>query len=109
MLTGVVLDAADVKIGQSCAIVGLGGVGLTGLMAALAAGADPVIAVDLSEEKRDFARDLGTHHTIDPSGGGAAQQFRDWTGGGVDVAVELAGASATLRFAYDIASAAGLP
>ncbi|CAM4004690.1 zinc-dependent alcohol dehydrogenase family protein [Palleronia rufa] len=112
---GAVVNAADVKIGQSCAIVGLGGVGLAGLMAALAAGADPVIAVDLSEEKRDFARDLGAHHTIDPSGDGAAQQVRDWTGGGVDVAVELAGASAALRFAYDIckrggtAVTAGLP
>lgn len=112
---GAVVNAAGLKTGQSCAIVGLGGVGLAGLMGALSAGAYPVIAADLDEYKRDFALELGAHHAIDPTEDGAADKVRDLTGGGVDVAVDLAGASAALRFAYDIvkrggaAVTAGLP
>ena len=105
---GAVINAAEIKLGQSCAIVGLGGVGLAGLMGALAAGADPVIAVDLDSKKRDFAMELGAHHAIDPSRDDAADTVRDLTGGGVDVAVELAGASAALRFAYDIVKRGGI-
>ncbi|MBJ3762025.1 zinc-dependent alcohol dehydrogenase family protein [Maribius pontilimi] len=112
---GATLHSGDLRPGQSCAIVGLGGVGLSGLMAALAAGANPVIAVDLAQDKRDFAMKLGAHHAIDPTEDGAIERIKELTGGGVDVAVELAGASVALRFAYDIvkrggtAVTAGLP
>lgn len=104
---GAALHSGDLRPGQSCAIVGLGGVGLAGLMAALTAGAYPVIAVDLARDKRDFALELGAHHAIDPSEDGAVERVQKLTGGGVDLAVELAGSARALRFAYDIAKRGG--
>ena len=112
---GATLHTGDLRPGQSCAIVGLGGVGLSGLLAALAAGAHPVIAVDLAADKRDFALDLGVHHAVDPAAEGAVEEIQRLTGGGVHLAVELAGSARALRFAYDIvrrggtAVTAGLP
>lgn len=117
VLTGVgaVLNSGHLKAGQSCAVVGLGGVGLAGLLGAVAAGARQVIAVDLAQDKRDFALELGATHAIDPAAPGAVEQVQEITGGGVDLAVELAGSARALQFAYDIcrrggtAVTAGLP
>lgn len=105
---GAVLNSAGLKTGQSCAVVGLGGVGLSGLLGALAASAYPVIACDLAQDKRDFAFELGAHHAVDPSDEDAIEQVKALTGGaGVDVAVELAGSARALRFAFDIAKRGG--
>ncbi|SPJ23398.1 zinc-binding dehydrogenase [Palleronia abyssalis] len=105
---GAALNSGTLKTGQSCAIVGLGGVGLAGLLAALAASAYPVIAVDLSAAKRDFALELGAHHVIDPAEEGAVAKVQELTGGGVDVAVEVAGSTRALRFAWDIVKRGGI-
>ena len=105
---GAALNSAGLKTGQSCAVVGLGGVGLSGLLAAIATSAYPVIACDLAKDKRDFALDLGAHHAVDPSDEDAIEQVKALTGGaGVDVAVELAGSARALRFAFDIAKRGG--
>ncbi len=109
VLTGVgaVLNSGDLKMGQSCAIIGLGGVGLAGLLGAVAAGARTIVAVDLARDKRDFALELGATHAVDPSSEDAVAEVRRLTGGGVDLAVELAGAVPALRFAYDITRRGG--
>ena len=52
---GAVMNTAGVTAGSSVAVFGVGGVGCSALAAAKALGADPIIAVDLSEEKLDFA------------------------------------------------------
>lgn len=109
VLTGVgaVLNSGDLKMGQSCAVIGLGGVGLAGLLGAIAAGAETVIAVDTTESKRTFAKTLGATHVVDPSSDNAVAEIKDLTGGGVDLAVELAGAAPALKFAYDITRRGG--
>jgi alcohol dehydrogenase len=109
VLTGVgaVLNSGGLRPGQSCAVVGLGGVGLAGLLGAVAGGAGTVVAVDLAEDKRALARDLGATHAIDPSAPGAVEEVRNLTGGGVDLAVELAGAVPALQFAYAITRRGG--
>ena len=109
VLTGVgaVLNSGNLKMGQSCAVVGLGGVGLAGLLGAIAASARTIIAVDLAKDKRDFALELGATHAIDPSVDGAIAKVREITGGGVDLAVEVAGAVPALKFAYDITRRGG--
>jgi len=61
---GAVENTAAVKKGDSVAIYGVGGVGLSAVVAAKALGADPIIAVDLDEEKLAFARQFGATHTI---------------------------------------------
>lgn len=109
VLTGVgaVLNTGALRLGQSCAIVGLGGVGLAALLGAVAAGARRIVAVDLAEDRRALALELGATHVIDPRKDDAVAQVRDWTDGGVDLAVELAGAVPALRFAYDVTRRGG--
>ncbi|MGC4023811.1 MAG: zinc-dependent alcohol dehydrogenase family protein [Mesorhizobium sp.] len=104
---GAVLNSGALKLGETCAIVGLGGVGLAGLLAAVAGGARTIIAVDLAKDKRDFALELGATHAIDPSDKDAVAKVKEISGGGVDLAVELAGAAPALKFAYDITKRGG--
>jgi S-(hydroxymethyl)glutathione dehydrogenase / alcohol dehydrogenase len=56
---GAVMNTARVESGASVVVVGAGGVGLNTIQAARIAGADPVIAIDLSDEKLAAARDFG--------------------------------------------------
>ena len=61
---GAVLNTASVSKGQSVAIFGLGGVGLSAIAAAREVGASPIIAVDLDDAKLDFARRFGATHVV---------------------------------------------
>ena len=56
---GAVYHTAGVRPGDSVAVFGVGGVGLSAITAAAVVGADPIIAVDLSDEKLDFAKRFG--------------------------------------------------
>jgi len=64
---GAVINTAGVQPGQSVAVFGVGGVGLSAVVGARVAGADPIIAVDLSDEKLEFARRFGATHVINAS------------------------------------------
>jgi len=61
---GAVENTAGVQAGDSVAIFGVGGVGMSAVVAAKTLGADPIIAVDLDDEKLKFARQFGASHTI---------------------------------------------
>ena len=61
---GAVENTAGVQAGDSVAIFGVGGVGLSAVVAAKQLGANPIIAVDLDEEKLTFAKQFGATHTI---------------------------------------------
>ena len=62
------LNTAGVKRGQSVAIFGVGGVGLSAVVGARMAGANPIIAVDLDEAKLEFAQRFGDHALFHKSG-----------------------------------------
>lgn len=64
---GAVINTARVQPGQSVAIFGVGGVGLSAVVGARVAGAEPIIAVDLDDEKLELARRFGATHTINAS------------------------------------------
>lgn len=64
---GAVINTAGVQAGQSAAIFGVGGVGLSAVVGAKMAGASPIIAIDLDDEKLSFARAFGATHTINAS------------------------------------------
>ena len=110
VLTGVgaVVNTAQVRAGQSVVVVGLGGVGLASVLGALASGASPVIAVDLSEEKLALARSLGAVQTVNAADADAVDQVRALTGGGADVAVEMAGSVRALEAAWKMTRRGGL-
>ena len=109
VLTGVgaVVNTAQIKAGQSVAVIGLGGVGLASLLGAVAAGASQIVAVDLVEEKRELARQLGATLAVDPRDADAVDKVKDATRGGVDAAVEVAGSVRALDFAYRITRRGG--
>lgn len=102
VLTGVgaVRHAARVGAGESVVVIGLGGVGLSAIQGARLAGADPLIAVDGSEVKRDLARRLGATEALEP-GADLARRVRALTGGrGADHAIECVGRGETIRAAW---------
>lgn len=102
VLTGVgaVVNTASVKVGQAVVVVGLGGVGLAAVMGALAAGAAPVVAVDLNPGKLALAASLGPVRTVDAGAPDAVDQVRALTAGGADVAFEMAGSVRALEAAW---------
>jgi alcohol dehydrogenase len=106
--------AGDVR-GKAVAIVGLGGVGLSALLAAVDAGAAPIVAIDLSDEKLALARTLGATHALRGNDPDCATKVRDLTNGGVAVAFEFAGSIPAMTLAYALGKrgsttvCAGLP
>ena len=109
VVTGVgsVINTAQAKPGQFIAVVGLGGVGLSAVLAALAIGSGKVLALDLSEEKLAFARELGVHHALNAGDADVQAQIAALTGGGVHIAIETAGSNRALQMAYDITRRGG--
>jgi alcohol dehydrogenase len=101
VLTGVgaVVNTAGVRLGQSVAVFGLGGVGLAAVLGAVAAGAGPVVAVDRVPEKLALARSLGASVGVEASEEAAAA-VRAATGGGADHAIETVGDESVLAEAY---------
>ncbi|MDN4612301.1 zinc-binding dehydrogenase [Arthrobacter burdickii] len=89
---GAVVNDAGVEAGTSAVVVGTGGVGLSIIMALRLVGANPIIAVDLSEEKLAAAREFGATNTLQPSDG-LAEEVRTLTGGGAAYAFEAIGGS----------------
>ncbi|QBX38281.1 alcohol dehydrogenase [Brevundimonas sp. S30B] len=109
VLTGVgaVVNTAGVRPGQSVVVVGLGGVGLASVLGALAAGASPVVAVDLNPDKLALAASFGAVATVDASVPDAVEQVRALTNGGADVALEMAGSVRALEAAWKMTRRGG--
>lgn len=109
VLTGVgaVVNTARIRAGQSAVVVGLGGVGLASVLGALASGASPVIAVDLSEDKLALARSLGPVQTVNAADPDAVDRVRTLTGGGADFVFEMAGAVRALEAAWKMTRRGG--
>lgn len=102
VLTGVgaVRNTARVAAGDSVLVLGLGGVGLAAVSAARAAGADPVLAADLSPAKEELARAAGATEFL-VSDEALPKAVRARTGGrGVDHAFECVGRSVTIQAAW---------
>jgi len=100
------VNTAKVPAGNSVAIVGLGGVGLSMLLGANLVGATEIVAVDAKPEKLEIAALLGATKTV-KAGPDAAQEIRDLTKGGVDYAFEGASSVAALQLAYEITKRGG--
>ncbi|XP_042020862.1 alcohol dehydrogenase-like [Salvia splendens] len=89
---GAMAHAAQVRPGDSVAVIGIGGVGSSCLQIAKAFGASDIIAVDVQEEKLQKAKMFGATHAINSRKEDAVAKIKEITGGrGVDVAVEALG------------------
>jgi alcohol dehydrogenase len=105
---GTVMNTCKVRPGQSVAIIGLGGVGLSAVLGAAASGAGRIIAIDLNPAKLAIAKDLGASDAFLASDPDLVAQVRALTKGGVDHAIELAGASRAFDTAYAITRRGGI-
>ena len=99
---GAVWNTAGVRPGERVAVIGCGGVGLSAVLGALAIGASPVIAVDLSERKLELAKQVGATAAVRWSGTAeaTAEAIRDASGGGVDYAIEATGRPEAMLAAF---------
>jgi alcohol dehydrogenase len=85
---------AKVAPGEWVTVIGVGGVGLSAVQVAVAAGAR-VVAVDRTPAALALARSLGAEHTVLADGSDVPAQVHDLTGGGSHVAVDAVGAAVT--------------
>ena len=94
---GAALNTAQIRQGDTVAIVGCGGVGLNVIQGARIAGAEEIIAVDMVESKLQMAKDFGATTTVNAGQGDAVSQVMELTQQrGVDVAFEVIGLKATI-------------
>ncbi|MGW0625043.1 Zn-dependent alcohol dehydrogenase [Streptomyces sp. NPDC002758] len=98
---GAVHHSARVRQGETVAVFGVGGVGLSTLQAARIAGASRIIAVDVSPEKEDLARGAGATDYVVASEN-TPREIRALTGKqGVDVSIECVGRAVSIRAAWE--------
>jgi S-(hydroxymethyl)glutathione dehydrogenase/alcohol dehydrogenase len=100
---GAVLNTAKVEPGSTVAIFGLGGIGLSAIQGAVIAKAERIIAVDINEDKFEFAKQLGATDCINPKNFDSPIQdvLVDMTDGGVDYSFECIGNVNTMRSALE--------
>lgn len=104
---GAVLNTAQVRPGNTVAVIGCGGVGLNVIQGARFARASQIIAVDISQEKLEFAERFGATDTVDAREEDPVQAIRRLTGGGVDYAFEVLGSAETVRTAFEAVRTGG--
>jgi S-(hydroxymethyl)glutathione dehydrogenase/alcohol dehydrogenase len=107
---GVVNNDAQIKIGQSVVIFGVGGVGLNIAQAAQMVSANPIVGVDLLDSKLTMAREWGLTHAFNSrtEGDALAAKIREIVGaGGADVVVDSTGNARVIEEAYNLTHADG--
>jgi S-(hydroxymethyl)glutathione dehydrogenase/alcohol dehydrogenase len=106
---GVINNDAGVKIGESVVVFGVGGVGLNVVQFAHLAGANPIVAVDLLDNKLDMAKTRGATHCLNGSRiGDMDAEIRKIVGAkGPDKVIETTGAKAIIELAYNLTHADG--
>ena len=105
---GIVRHAAKVEPGSRVAVFGVGGVGLSAVLAAVMAQASVVLAVDQVEAKLEKARQLGATHTVNTRSQDVLTAVREMTHGeGLDYAIECAGKRQLMETAFQVVRAGG--
>jgi Zn-dependent alcohol dehydrogenase len=104
---GAVTRRAKVPVGSSVVVIGAGGVGLSVVMGARAAGATPIIAVDVLDDKLAMAGELGATHLLNATEQDVVARVREITQRGADFAFDAVGTADTLKQAFDATRAGG--
>lgn len=98
---GIVFNTAKVSPGSSVAVFGVGGIGLSAVLAASLRQAATIIAVDVFQHKLEQARRVGATHLVDARQQDPVSAIAEVTGGhGVDYAIEAAGLRKTMEAAF---------
>ena len=100
---GVVNNDAKIKVGQSVVIFGIGGVGLNIAQAASMVSANPIIGVDLIEQKLKMGKKFGLTNTVIGRKKEVNNKIYDLVGDkGADIVIETTGNSRVIEQAYDL-------
>jgi S-(hydroxymethyl)glutathione dehydrogenase/alcohol dehydrogenase len=106
---GVINNNAQVKVGQSVVVFGVGGVGLCIAQAAHLVSANPIVAIDVVDSKLEMARRFGATHCINSKKVADIEKaVRDIVGAqGADVIVETTGIARVIESAYGLTQPKG--
>ncbi|MCP3857432.1 MAG: Zn-dependent alcohol dehydrogenase [Actinomycetia bacterium] len=105
---GAAIKTAKVEPGTTVAVIGAGGIGLSAIQGARIAGANRIIAVDITNEKLDTARVCGATDTVNSAEvDDAVAAVMEMTGGGVDYAFEAIGRKETVEQAWSMSRTGG--
>ncbi len=99
---GAVMNSFRPRPGASIAIFGVGPVGMSAVLAAAVCGCTTIIAVDLSPDRLEVAKELGATHTVNANEADPVETIRNMTGGGVEFSLECVGSPKVLRQAVDV-------
>jgi S-(hydroxymethyl)glutathione dehydrogenase/alcohol dehydrogenase len=100
---GAVKNTAKVQPGDTVAVFGLGGIGLSVIIGAVMAKASRIIAIDINEDKFDIAKKLGATDVVNPKNFDKPIQdvIVEMTDGGVDFSFECIGNVKVMRSALE--------
>lgn len=100
---GAVLNTAKVEEGDTVAVFGLGGIGLSAIIGAVMAKAGRIIAIDINPDKFELAKQLGATDVVNPKDYDKPIQevIVEMTGGGVDYSFECIGNVNVMRSALE--------
>ncbi len=104
---GAALNTAEVRPGDSVAVFGCGGVGLSVVQGAKLCNALPIVAVDVKPEKEAEARRFGATHFVNSAEVDAVAAVREITGGGADFTFEATGITVNAELCYKATRRAG--
>lgn len=105
---GAAINTGGVGRGDSVAVIGCGGVGNAAVCGSELAGANTIIAVDIDDQKLEWARGFGATHTINAANEDVVERIRELTGGnGADVVIEAVGLPNTYEQAFYARDLAG--
>lgn len=100
---GMVINELKPEKDSKVAVLGLGGIGISSLLMLKALGLSNIVAIDVSDEKLDFARSLGISATINAAEVSVVDKALELTDGqGFDYCLESAGAVRTIELGFDI-------
>ena len=101
---GVINNDAQVKIGQSVVVFGVGGVGLNIVQAADMVSAYPIIAIDLHESKLEMAKQFGATYSFDSNAASDLKEdiYNIVGTKGADVVIDTTGISGVIELAYEL-------
>ncbi len=97
---GMVFNELRPEKGNSIAIWGAGGIGLCAILAAAACGCNPIIAIDISEDKLSLAKQCGATHLMDGRRDPVSAIMEITSGKGTDFGIESAGLISTMEAGY---------
>ena len=99
---GMALNEINPSIDDSVIVLGLGGIGLSALMALKALGIKNLIATDIFEEKLEMARKIGVNYNLNSADDEFLNKIKELTNGGADYCIESAGKVSTIELGFSL-------